>query len=130
MGVFNMVMTAKRSRANGQPPAEPNPEKGAKPEGAPAPEVHDPDDTKIGEVDPTPTRLPPQKERGKAAVINDPELGVAMERIQAVMNGQGAADPVMLLGRAHVRIAQLEEALQVAITELIRRVSTGARAQT
>jgi hypothetical protein len=125
MGVFDMdVMTKKRSRANGKPPEDPNPERAAKPEGAPLPPVEDPDDTRIGEVDDTPTRLPPQEGKGPGVLIDDPALAAAMERIQAVMKGQGAADPATLLGRAHIRIAQLEEALQVAISELIRRVQT------
>lgn len=71
-------------------------------------------DVKIGEVDHTPTTIPDQP----PAALNQ-TMAAAIGRVQAILQGRGVmSNPAMLLGQRDLKIAQLEESLQVAIDAL------------
>lgn len=70
--------------------------------------------------DPDPETPPDAPGPPPGQFVTDPQTVAAIQRIQAITQGQGSTDPIYLLGQAHVRIAQLQESLAVAIQELTR----------
>lgn len=63
---------------------------------------------------------PPDAPEPAGQIVSDPQTTAAIQQIQSILQGQGAADPIYLLGRAQVRISILEEALNIAVQEIAR----------
>lgn len=93
----------------------------------PSPTVIPPEQVLPPPPDQSPMVLPDQPVNAQVIPIGNPIMADAIEKVQAILRGQGAAsNAALLLGQEKIRSAQLDEALGIAVNAMSALVAEQA----